>query len=63
MYNATLKKHLDRVLENIHLLQALTLTGSDDIELKLRIAEDIRIVANKIIQGYRRDLDNLDKED
>lgn len=60
MYNATLKKHLDRILEDVHLLQALTLTGSDDIELKLRIAEDIRTVANKIIQGYRRDLDKED---
>ena len=60
MYNATLKKHLDRIVEDVHLLQALTLTGSDDIELKLRIAEDIRTVANKIIQGYRRDLDKED---
>lgn len=60
MYNATLKKHLDRLLEGVHLLQALTLTGSDNTELKLRIAEDIRTAANKIIQGYRRDLDKED---
>lgn len=60
MRNSTLKKYLDRLLEEVHLLQGLTLTDSENIELKLSIAEDMRVTVNKLIRGYRKELNKGD---